>query len=159
MAESTASPTRILFVCMGNICRSPVAEGVFLHLARETGQAERFVVDSAGTGGWHAGELPDKRSIAVARRHGIELPSRARQVVAADFVRFDHLVVMDDQNRRDLYDMGAPRSKVSMLMAYHANPPRADVPDPYQGGPDGFDLMYALIDGACRGLLERLARA
>lgn len=158
-----AGPHRILFVCMGNICRSPVAEGVFLHRARERGVLDRFLVDSAGTGGWHAGELPDRRSIAVAAKHGVELPSRARQVTPDDFGRFDSLVVMDRTNHSDLLDRGAPKSKLEFLLAYHPDPsslPRGiEVPDPYYGGPEGFDDMYAMIDAACVGMLEALLRA
>jgi protein-tyrosine phosphatase len=157
-----ASPHRILFVCMGNICRSPVAEGVFLHRARERGVLDRFVVDSAGTGGWHAGELPDKRSIAIAAKHGITLPSRARQVTLDDFTRFDRLVVMDRTNHSDLLDRGAPKSKLEFLLSYHPEPailPRGiEVPDPYYGGPEGFDVMYAMIDAACVEMLNALMR-
>jgi protein-tyrosine phosphatase len=148
--------THILFVCMGNICRSPVAEGVFLHLARERGTLDRFVVDSAGTGGWHAGSKPDRRSIDVAAKRGVHLPSVARQVTRDDFARFDVLIVMDTQNEEDLLAMGAPREKVVRLMAYHPNPALTEVPDPYYGGEDGFEGMYDLIDKACRGLLDRL---
>jgi protein-tyrosine phosphatase len=155
-----SAPHRILFVCMGNICRSPVAEGVFIHRARERGALDRFEVDSAGTGGWHAGERPDKRSLAVAAKHGVELPGRARQVTAADFTRFDRLIVMDRANHSDLVERGAPRTKLELLLAYHPAPqslPRGiEVPDPYYGGPDGFDDMFAMIDAACAGLLERL---
>ncbi|MBL9150216.1 MAG: low molecular weight phosphotyrosine protein phosphatase [Phycisphaerae bacterium] len=148
--------THILFVCMGNICRSPVAEGVFLHLARERGTLDRFVVDSAGTGGWHAGAKPDRRSVDVAAKRGVHLPSIARQVTGDDFARFDYLIVMDAQNEEDLLSMGAPRDKVVRLMAYHPSPRLHEVPDPYYGGIDGFEHMYELIDAACRGLLDRL---
>src|SRR5262245_42334662 len=95
-----AERIRVLFVCLGNICRSPLAEGVFLHLAQAAGVADRFEVDSAGTGDWHAGERPDSRATAVARKHGVELPSIARQVTRADFDRFDHIVAMDRENLR-----------------------------------------------------------
>ncbi|MBL9120668.1 MAG: low molecular weight phosphotyrosine protein phosphatase [Phycisphaerae bacterium] len=158
-----AASHRILFVCMGNICRSPVAEGVFIHRARERGVLDRFEVDSAGTGGWHAGERPDRRSLAVAAKHGIELPSRARQVTQDDFIRFDRLIVMDRENHSDLLDRGAPKSKLEFLLAYHPEPailPRGiEVPDPYYGGPEGFDDMYSMIDAACVGLLDELLRS
>jgi protein-tyrosine phosphatase len=153
---------RLLFVCMGNICRSPVAEGVFIHRAREQGVLDRFVVDSAGTGGWHAGARPDKRSLAVAAKHGIELPGVARQVRQSDFVEFDRLIVMDRENHSDLLDRGAPKSKLEFLLSYHPDPsllPRGiEVPDPYYGGPEGFEDMYAMIDAACLGLLDKLIR-
>jgi protein-tyrosine phosphatase len=155
-------PLRILFVCMGNICRSPVAEGVFLHRARQRGVADRFLVDSAGTGGWHAGERPDKRSLAVATKHGVELPGVARQVTSRDFTTFDRVIVMDRANHSDLLDHGAPKSKLAFLLSYHPEPsslPRGiEVPDPYYGGPDGFDAMYAMIDAACLGLLDDLLK-
>jgi len=141
---------------MGNICRSPLAEGLFVHLAREQGVLDRFEVDSAGTGGWHCGERADPRSLAVAREHGIELPSRARQITTADFQRFDRLIVMDRQNEHDLLSMGAPSSKIEFLLRHHPTPPMSEVPDPYLGGPDGFEQMYELIDASCRGLLESL---
>lgn len=153
-------PHRVLFVCMGNICRSPVAEGVFLHLARERGVTDRFVVDSAGTGGWHAGERPDPRSLAVAAKHGVQLPGVARQVRPSDFEEFDRLIVMDRENHSTLLERGAPRAKLEFLLAHHPDPaslPRGtEVPDPYYGGPDGFDAMYAMIHAACSALLERL---
>lgn len=142
---------------MGNICRSPVAEGVFLHLAREAGLHDRFVVDSAGTGGWHAGSRPDRRAIEVASARGIDLPSIARQVTRDDFARFDHLVVMDTQNEEDLLELGAPREKVVRLLEFRSKGRLTEVPDPYYGGMDGFELMYELIDDGCRGLLARLA--
>ena len=153
-----SSPHKILFVCLGNICRSPVAEGVFIHRARERGVLDRFLVDSAGTGDWHAGERPDRRSIAVAAKHGVELPGVARQVTTADFVAFDRIVAMDLENHAGLVVRGAPRTKVELLLAYHPDPaslPRGlEVPDPYYGGPEGFDAMFAMIDAACRGLLD-----
>ncbi len=153
-----APPIRLLFVCMGNICRSPLAEGVFLHRARVAGVLDRFEVDSAGTGDWHAGERADPRSLAVARKHGIELPSIARRVNSADFDRFDRMLVMDRQNERDLLAMGAPPAKIEPILRYHPDPPLGEVPDPYSGGPEGFDQMYALIDASCRGLLSALMR-
>jgi protein-tyrosine phosphatase len=144
---------------MGNICRSPVAEGVFIHRARERNALDRFVVDSAGTGGWHAGERPDRRSLEIAARHGVELPGKARQVEPADFARFDRLIVMDRANHSDLLDRGAPKSKLEFLLAYHPEPailPRGiEVPDPYYGGPEGFALMYDMIDRACIAMLDR----
>ncbi|MEO0512605.1 MAG: low molecular weight protein-tyrosine-phosphatase [Planctomycetota bacterium] len=148
----------VLFVCLGNICRSPLAEGVFLHLARERGVAERFQVDSAGTEGWHSGEPADPRSIAVARRHGVDLPSRARKVTPDDLDRFDLVVVMDGSNRDDLVALGADPSRVRLLRAWDPEAePGDEVPDPYYGGDDGFDLVYAMCDRACRGLLAATA--
>ena len=154
MPERTAR--RILFVCMGNICRSPLAEGVFLHKLDQRGIRDEFEVDSAGTGGWHAGDPPDHRSIEVADANGVRLVSRARQVHAGDFESFDLLVCMDDQNARDLAHMGCPPDKIRQLMAYHEESSHDEVPDPYYGGRDGFELMHALIDVAIDGLIERM---
>ena len=154
MPERTARS--ILFVCMGNICRSPMAEGVFLHKARERGIHGEFDVDSAGTGGWHAGDPPDYRSVEVAEANGVRLVSRARQVDRRDFDKFDLLICMDEDNARELARKGCPEEKIKLLMAYHDDSPHEDVPDPYYGGPEGFALMFELIDGAIDRLLGRM---
>ncbi len=163
-----AAPTGILFVCMGNICRSPLAEGLFLHLARQRGEHDRFRVDSAGTGGWHVGNPPDPRSIEVARRHGVELVSRARQLNArTDFIEpeanagFHWLIGMDQDNCERMITLGAPEERVRLLRSFDPalagkSPQNLEVPDPYYGGPDGFDLMYTMIHSACEGLLDHL---
>jgi protein-tyrosine phosphatase len=153
--------TRVLFVCLGNICRSPLAEGVFLHLVREAGLEGRFEVESAGTGDWHVGERPDSRAQAVARRHGVELPSCARQVTAEDLETFDHVLAMDRENLRDLRRL-ARRGATADLRLLRAHDPLAtsdddgDVPDPYYGGPSGFDLVYDMVHRSCRSLLAEL---
>jgi len=149
--------TRILFVCMGNICRSPAAEGVFLHQARTAGVEHDFDVDSAGTGGWHAGEPADHRSAAEGRRRGFHLPSRARKVVASDGDDFDLIICMDMENHADLMDRGFPEEKLRMLLDWHPQNTGEDVPDPYYGGDDGFVHMYDLIEVACGQLLEELS--
>ena len=165
-------PTSVLFVCLGNICRSPLAEGVFIHLARQRGSEARFRVDSAGTGAWHVGKRADPRSIAVAQRHGVELPSIARQIdPSADFADpddprvpgFDWFMAMDHDNAQRLLALGAAPERVRLLRSFdpllHAalpSSPRLEVPDPYYGGESGFDEVYAMIDRACRGLLDRL---
>ncbi len=157
-----AERTGVLFVCLGNICRSPLAEGLFIHAARERGVLDRFDIDSCGTGGWHAGNPADPRSIAVARKHGIDLPSRARQLRAAtDFARFEWIIAMDRSNHSDLLADGSEPSRTHLMMAFHADhavkPSKApDVPDPYYGGADGFDDVYEMLTGACDGLLERV---
>jgi protein-tyrosine phosphatase len=157
----SVSRTRVLFVCLGNICRSPLAEGVFLHLAHEAGVADRFEVDSAGTGDWHVGERPDARASAVARRHGVELPSIARQVTRSDFDRFDYIVAMDRENLRDLERLARAgcRAKVDLLRAH--DPERVsddehDVPDPYYGGSSGFENVYRMVHRSAEALLQRL---
>lgn len=152
----------VLFVCLGNICRSPLAEGVFLHVARERGVADRFDVDSAGTGHWHIGKPADPRSIEVAQRRGVALPSRARQIDPSnDWERFEHIIVMDESNKSDVLDAGAPAGRVVLLRAFDplceglADRER-EVPDPYYGGDEGFDTVYEMVERACRGLLDQL---
>ncbi len=153
----------VLFICMGNICRSPLAEGVFIDLARERGVLERFVIDSCGTGGWHAGERADPRAREVARRNGLELTSRARKFdPRSDIDGFAHLIVMDRANRDDILDAGAPSERVRLLRAFDpelagADEGSLDVPDPYWGGADGFDNVFAMVTRACEGLLDELS--
>jgi protein-tyrosine phosphatase len=141
---------------MGNICRSPLAEGVFVHQARSRGVHDRFDVDSAGTGGWHAGNLADARMREVAAAHDITLTSRARQVRGGDFEAFDLIVCMDGENYADLLERGAPAARTHLLLAYDSEATIRDVPDPYFGGRDGFHEVYRLVDTACARLLEHL---
>lgn len=159
---------RVLFVCLGNICRSPLAEGVFLYLAEEAGVADRFEVDSAGTGDWHVGERPDPRAEAVARRHGVALPSVARQVEPGDLERFDHIVAMDRENLWALERMAKERrgrnARAEIRLLRADDPDRSegddrhDVPDPYYGGPGGFEDVYQMVHRSAQALLERLLR-
>lgn len=158
--------TGVLFVCLGNICRSPLAEAVFLHLARQRGVDERFDVDSCGTGAWHVGEAADRRSIAIGKRYGVEVTSIARQLdCSCDLERFDHIIVMDRMNRRDVLKAGAPPERVRLLREFDAtlaadDESDLDVPDPYSWAGDGFDAVYQMIERGCRGLLDDLlARA
>jgi protein-tyrosine phosphatase len=145
---------RVLFVCMGNICRSPAAEAIFRH--RMTAVGISIEVDSAGTGGWHAGEAPDPRTQRVLGDHGIAPVGTARQVRPSDFDRFDLVVAMDRDNRDNLLAAGADPSRVRLLLEWHPERGGEDVPDPYHGGPDGFLHMYRLIDRACEALLAEL---
>ncbi len=149
-------PIRVLFICMGNICRSPLAEGVFVHKARQRGLSERFLVDSAGLGGWHAGEPPDPRARAVAAANQVTLSSRARQIQKPDFETFDHLICMDEENHDRLLTLGAPIEKLRLLLELDPRAPMREVPDPYYGGQDGFELVFRLIDSACDALLDQL---
>ena len=143
---------RILFVCLGNICRSPTAEGVMRHLLRERGLADEIEVASAGTGAWHIGEPPDSRSAEAARRRGIALEGAAQQVRPSDFADYDLLVAMDRSNLRDLLAAaGEHRDKVRLLLD------DADVPDPYYGGPTGFDDVLDLVTEGCERLLDEVA--
>ena len=149
-------PHKILMVCMGNICRSPLAECVLRHKAGVRGVADRFEVDSAGTGGWHAGEPPDARVRRIAASNGVELTGVARQVAAADFCDFDHIICMDDDNREHLLRMGAPPSKVRLLLDVLPQSSVREVPDPYYGGIEGFQEVFRLVDQACDALLDEL---
>jgi len=153
MPETQPLRIGVLFVCMGNICRSPLAEGVFLRKADDRGVADRFLVDSAGTGGWHAGEPADPRVREVAGRNGLALTGTAREVCPDDFVRFDHLICMDDANLADLLDRGAPSQRVRLLLEFDSAQSMREVPDPYYGGADGFEALYAMIDSACEALI------
>jgi protein-tyrosine phosphatase len=160
---------RICFVCLGNICRSPTAEGIMaakLEVLAERGIDHDVELDSAGTGGWHRGEQADDRARAEASRRSIDLISRARQVHAADFAYFDLLVAMDRSNRADLLDLAPDaeaRAKVRLLLEFEPalvstdlDDPSLDVPDPYYGGPTGFADVFDLIDAACDGLLAHV---
>jgi len=155
---------RLLFVCLGNICRSPAAEGVFLHLIAREGLEDQFVVDSAGTGGWHAGNPADRRMRAAAERRGIHLPSRARQIELADFSAFDRILTMDDDNLRDVQSLarelgGRPGlARIEPMTSHCRHYPDREVPDPYYGGEQGFEHVLDLLEDACAGLLETLLR-
>ena len=146
----------ILFICMGNICRSPLAEGVFIHKVNQRGVADKFIIESAGTGSWHVGELPDPRSRQIAEKYGIKLPSRSRQVSKKDLKRFSNLICMDEANRENLLKIGIPEQRISLLLDADPNCPLREVPDPYYGGEDGFETIYRLIDSACDALLDDL---
>jgi protein-tyrosine phosphatase len=154
--------TRILFVCMGNICRSPTAEGVLRRLVRDQGLEDRIEIDSAGTGDWHVGDPPDERATAAARRRDIELDGAARQFEPADFDRFDLILAMDARNRRELLAMvpgDDARAKVRLFREFDPASPvdgDLDVPDPYYGGDDGFERVLDMVDAAARGLLDEL---
>lgn len=158
-AEAPGSPTRVLFVCLGNICRSPLAEGVFRHLVDDAGLSERFEIDSAGTGSWHVGERPDARAAMVASEHGVELDSRARQVTEQDLHDFDYVIAMDRENLRSLERMAGASgcdAELSLLRAYDPDPDGDEVPDPYYGGVSGFENVYDIVARSCEGLLTRL---
>lgn len=162
MTESpnpAVTPTRVLFVCLGNICRSPAAEGLFLHRLEQRGLRHSFVVDSAGTGSWHVGKSADRRMIRAAEARGVVLPSRARQITAADLQLFDHILTMDQSNL-DAVRRLAPAEKVSArieaMTSYCRRFKALEVPDPYYGGADGFNEVLDLLEDACDGLLNAL---
>jgi protein-tyrosine phosphatase len=155
-------PVRILFVCLGNICRSPTAEGVMRALVRDAGLQEEIELDSAGTGGWHVGSSPDERASAAAQARGLTLAGQARQVRASDFEDFDLLVAMDRSNARDLQRLAPDleaRAKVRLLREFdpaagdgHA----LDVPDPYYGAEGGFDEVLDIVEAACERLVDEI---
>lgn len=147
----------VLFVCLGNICRSPLAEAAFRMEAERLELAVE--VDSAGTGDWHRGEPPDRRAQAAARRNGVDIGGyRARQVRAEDFGRYTHIVAMDADNLADLERLRPPGARAELsLMLEHAGRAGEAVEDPYYGGDDGFDVTWADVSTAARGLAERLA--
>jgi protein-tyrosine phosphatase len=149
----------VLFVCMGNICRSPTAEGVFRDLAQRAGLGESLLVDSAGTGDWHVGAPPDRRAVQAAKRRGYDLsPLRARQVEPADFARFGWILAMDQQNLRALEAMRPVDfpGHVGLLLALQPELGIDEVPDPYYGGPEGFEHVLDLVERASTALLERV---
>jgi len=144
-------------VCLGNICRSPLAEGIL-----QSKLSEDFIVDSAGTGGWHAGHLPDKRSIAIAKSKGLDITNqKARQFKVLDFTTFDHIFVMDNSNYKDVLAL-APneetKSKVKLILNELFPNENVDVPDPYYGGEDGFENVYEMLDQACEEIARKLKK-
>lgn len=159
--RATTSTMRVLFVCLGNICRSPSAEGVFRRMLKERAPDIAVEIDSAGTHDYHVGSPPDRRAIEAARRRGIDLTAlRARQISAEDFSRFDLILAMDDQNLDEL-KRRAPREyhdRIRLLMEFAAEAPLRHVPDPYYGGPHGFEQVLDLLEEAAEGLLEEVLR-
>ena len=153
---------KLLFVCLGNICRSPAAEGVFLHLLNERGLSDSFVVDSAGTGGWHTGNPADQRMQAAAARRGIQLPSRARQISLDDLSEFDLILTMDDANLAAVQSLVREAGRratatVRPMLSYAPRFSEAEVPDPYYGGESGFEHVLDLLEDACSNLLDELS--
>lgn len=145
--------TAILFVCLGNICRSPLAEGILSHRVDAAGLSAAVSVESAGTASWHTGKTPDPRSIAVAARNGIDLTSqRARQVAPADFETFDMILAMDDDNLAELRARATAGSRAEIRRFLDH-----DVPDPYYGGPEGFDHVFRMLDEGCAALVSELS--
>ncbi len=146
----------MLFVCMGNICRSPLAEALFQAQVKQAGLASHFHVDSAGTGGWHAGESPDARMTATAQANGILMFGSARQVTKNDLDAFQYVLCMDAENLRDVQNLGAGSAKVELMLSYQKQCDERDVPDPYYGGPQGFERVYELLDLSTAALLQSL---
>ena len=151
--------TRILFVCLGNICRSPTAEGIFRKVVTDARMQDRIFIDSAGTGGWHIGKSPDARAVSAAKARGYDLSSlRARQVAATDFEAFDFILAMDHANLSDLQSMKPDhyQGHLGLFLDFAERSRHREVPDPYYGGAAGFDLVLDLIEDASAGLLRQL---
>tara|TARA_Y100001968_G_C18982418_1_gene537446 strand:- start:31 stop:504 length:474 start_codon:yes stop_codon:yes gene_type:complete len=151
----------LLFVCLGNICRSPAAEAVFLHQAKMQGLEDKYIVDSAGTGAWHAGNKADSRMRKAALKRGINIESRARQIVVADFQLFDLILTMDNSNLADVKSLYKQNShklidNIKPILSFSKKSSLIEVPDPYYGGQNGFDEVIDLLEDAIEGLLEFL---
>jgi len=152
---------RVLFVCMGNICRSPTAEGVFRHLVAETDFKDKIESDSAGTHAYHVGEQPDRRAQSAAKQRGIDLSDlRARSVSLADYESFDYILAMDNDNYNILVSQSPAHAKpkIKLFMEYAAQSTEKEVPDPYYGGQRGFDIVYEMVESASKGLLEDIKK-
>jgi len=146
---------RVLFVCMGNICRSPLSQGVFEDVLRREGLEDKVSVDSAGTGHWHVGEPPDERASSAAALRGLDLSSqRARQVRPEDCENFDYILTMDEDNYRTVAALCRGSAVVRPFLDFATDSPEREVPDPYYGGPDGFEQVLDLVEEASEGLLE-----
>ena len=152
---------KILFVCLGNICRSPAAEGVFKQKIKERDLEKLFLVDSAGTGGWHVGNLADSRMRETALSRGIELTSRSRKIEESDLYEFDHILVMDNDNLEAVKSLtndckNPVNSKIKLILSYSKKSQLDEVPDPYYGGQTGFEKVIDLLDDAINGLIDSL---
>lgn len=152
---------KILMVCLGNICRSPLAQGVLQHKL-DSFNLKNIYVDSAGTGSWHAGNPPDIRSIEIAEKYGIDISQqRARQFSSNDFNTFNKIIVMDTKNYKDLLNLSSSQidsDKIKLLLSYTYKNERASVPDPYYGGDDGFENIYKLINSACNEIIKEIIK-
>jgi protein-tyrosine phosphatase len=152
---------KVLFVCLGNICRSPTAEGVFRALVERENLSDRIEIDSAGTAAYHVGEAPDPRACEAALRRGVDLSAlRGRQAKAEDFRKFDYVLAMDRQNHANLARLcpAGAETRLKLFLDFGSQPRVKDVPDPYYGGSDGFETVLDLIEDASRGLLDHIRR-
>lgn len=164
VSVKTEQPVRVLFVCLGNICRSPTAEAVFRQQVQQAGWEAMIQTDSAGTAAWHEGKAPDARSQQHARVRGYDLSAlRARQVKASDFADFDHIIAMDAANYAELDRLradagGTAKARLALLLDHHPDLCGGDVPDPYYGGTDGFEQVLDQVETACTQLLRSLLK-
>ncbi len=153
------NPFKIVFVCLGNICRSPTAEGIFQHLVNERGLQPYFYIDSAGTSAYHIGEPANSKSRQVAEQQGVKLQSRARRFEAGDLEEFDLILAMDSENHENLQRLDRNSSfngKIRMMREYDPQPGDGEVPDPYYGGMDGFQHVFEVLKRSCEALLDEL---
>ncbi|SMO84949.1 low molecular weight protein-tyrosine-phosphatase [Gracilimonas mengyeensis] len=153
------NPFKVVFVCLGNICRSPTAEGIFIHKVKEAGLQDYFYIDSAGTGAYHVGESANSKSQATANKRGIHLPSKARQFEYADFEEFDLILAMDSENFSNIKQLDRKdrfTDKVKMMRDFDPEPGNGEVPDPYYGGIDGFERVFDVLERSSEALLEQL---
>ncbi len=151
--------TKVLFVCLGNICRSPMAEGSFRHAVEQAGLSDQFEIDSAGTSGWHIGEPPDKRATQTALQRGLDLSAqRSRKVNQSDFDDYDYIIAMDRDNYSSLMgtSLKGSHSKIRMFLEFAQKASETEVPDPYYGGQHGFDHVLDLVEEASQGLLKHI---
>jgi low molecular weight protein-tyrosine phosphatase len=150
---------RVLFVCLGNICRSPLAQGVFEGVLRREGLEGEVSVDSAGTGAWHVGSPPDERALSAASLRGVDISSqRARRIRPEDCQNFDYILTMDGENYRAVAGLCRGSAVVRPFLDFATDSPETAVPDPYYGGPDGFEHVLDLVEEASEGLLEDIRR-
>ncbi len=149
---------RVLFVCLGNICRSPTGEGVMRHLVTKAGLDETVIVDSAGTGAWHIGEYPDSRMTLAARERGYRLDSKGRQLTKQDFKNFDYIIPMDAKNHSSCENLAPDdgTAKIIPMKSYVRSHKIEGIPDPYFGGDEGFELVMDLIEEGCANLLGEI---
>lgn len=153
------NPYKLVFVCLGNICRSPTGEGVFIHKVKEAGLESFFYIDSAGTAAYHTGERADRRSQETANGHGIHLPSIARRFEYADLEEFDLILAMDSSNLSNIKDLDKRNrysDKIKLMRDFDSNPGDKNVPDPYYGGTMGFENVFQMVDRSCEALIEEL---
>ena len=154
--------TKVLFVCLGNICRSPTADGIFNHIVLREKMDQKIMIDSAGTGDWHVGKAPDSRTVAAARQRGYDLSVlRARQVTARDFEEFDYVLAMDKSNLLDLQCIKPTTytGHLGLFLDFGTRGDYHEVPDPYYGGHDGFELVLDLVEDAAQGLLNHIRKS
>jgi len=153
---------KLLFVCLGNICRSPSAENIMNHLIQEAGLTAKITCDSAGTSGYHIGAAPDRRMNAAASKRGIELQGKSRKLKPADLQQFDLILAMDRENYQDILYLdreGKYEAKVRLMCNFATHKTDQEVPDPYYGGQDGFDYVIDLLFDACSGLLDHIVNS